>query len=171
MYNVEYFGINFHNVTLLVILFITIQLFLLLSVTISLKWHVVYHTIHTCDVICLRIFRHANVASFYKNMFLTLIFNLEKSANTALESSVTWAIISTLSHRKNLCARRNGGKQTWACQESYGWLWKERMDNKTSIRLQLSKPKKRSLTCAVTGCTSNEYNLEVRRDSLCEIHH
>ena len=39
---------------------------------------------------------------------------------------------------------------------SYGWLWKERMDDKTSIRLHLSKSRKRSLTCAVTGCTNNE---------------
>ena len=53
---------------------------------------------------------------------------------------------------------------------SYGWLWKERMDDKTT-RLQPSKSRKRSLTCAVTGCTNNEYNLEVWRDSLCEIHH
>ena len=54
---------------------------------------------------------------------------------------------------------------------SYGWPWKERMDDKTSIHLQLSKSRKRSLTCAVTGCTNNEYNLEVWQDSLCQIHH
>ena len=100
-----------------------------------------------------------------------LFFFFQIILNTPLQSSVTCAIISKLRHRRNLCARRNGWKQTWTWQESYGWPWKERMDNKTSIHLQPSKSRKRSLTCAVTGCTNNEYNLEVSRDSLCEIHH
>ena len=45
--------------------------------------------------------------------------------------------------------------------KSYGWLWKERMDDKTSISLQASKSRKGFLTCPVTVCTNNEYNLEV----------
>ena len=45
------------------------------------------------------------------------------------------------------------------------------MDAKTSMHLQPSKSRKHSLTCAVTGCTNNEYNLELWRDSLCKIHH
>ena len=71
---------------------------------------------------------------------------------------------------ENFLRAQKWKKTTSTWQESYDWLWKERMDNKTSIRLQPSKSRKRSLTWAVTGCTNNEYNIEVWRDSLCEIH-
>ena len=87
--------------------------------------------------------------------------------NTPLQTFVTCTIIYTLRHRKIFCARRNERKQLQRgkCRTTgYG------RNNKTSIRLQPSKSRKRSLTCAVTGCTNNEYNIEVWRDSLCEIH-
>ena len=58
-----------------------------------------------------------------KNQVLKLLFvpaAVDLVLQTPLQSSVTCAIISTLRHLKNLCARRNGGKETWTWQESYG---------------------------------------------------